>query len=607
MMNGYYGLLLDVNLTNREIRKLEIPQNDLKLFLGGRGLAMKILWDRLNRPGVDALSPENLLMFMPGPFSGLPIPSSSRTTVVCKSPRTSALNSPYKGASTISYSSMGGFFGPEIRFAGYDGLVIHGKADRPVYLFIDDDKVEIRDASNFWGMKTDEFDVKFIDHLGDRRFRTCYIGPAGEALNPMACILNTAARAAGRGGTGCVMGSKNLKAIAVRGTGMPNVADHEGFLNLLEKARQAFGQDTDSRKWWRAGGTTNALESASSGGVQAVKNYQEGTFEDIHKIGTQASREQIWKRDFACFCCQLSCKKSGNAKGAYGGLIHDGPEYETGTMLGANLLISDLAGLQKAIFIADDYGIDIISAGNAIGFLMEAYEGKLIDRYFLEDIDLTWGNVDATIQMLHLMGQMQGIGKEASRGVKYLADKIGQESEKFAIHVKGHELAAWNVHAAPGWFGVSYATCNRGACHMHGGSPKAQDELAIRDSLGACNFADDWYKEDISYHHFLKAITGLEWNEAELRKAGERIINLERIFNHREGFTRADDQIPERFYLDAPTIGPAKGMKVGKDQFRSIMDEYYHNRQWCPVEASPSVSKINELNLGFTLISFFKP
>jgi aldehyde:ferredoxin oxidoreductase len=600
-IKGYYGILLDVNLTTKEIKKFTIPENDLKLFIGGRGLAMKILWDRLKEPGIDPLSPENVLMFMPGPFSGLPIPSSSRTTVICKSPRTSPINSPFPKASTISYSSMGGFFGPEIRFAGYDGIVIQGKAEHPVYLFIEDDKVEIRDAGAFWGMKTNDFDVKFIEHLGDRRFETCYIGPAGEHLNPMACVINTAARAAGRGGTGCVMGSKNLKAVAVRGTGIPNVADHKRFLDMLEKIRISFATDSEDRERWRYGGTTNALESSSDGGTQAVKNYQEGTFEEILKIGTKASREQIWKRDFSCFCCQLACKKSGNAKGAYGGLMHDGPEYETGSMLGANLLISDLKGLNRAIFIADEYGIDIISAGNTIGFLMEALDKNLIDKDYLGGIDLTWGNVDAVIQMLHLMGKMEGIGKEASMGVKYLSKNIGNGSDLFAIHVKGHELAAWNVHIAPSWFGVSYATCNRGACHMHGGSTDAQNDLAIRDSIGACSFAKDWFKDDLSYDRFISVITGIERTAEEFSIAGERIINMERIFNCREGFTREDDQIPERFYIDAPSSGPAKGIKVDRNEFRKIMDDYYTKRGWSLSDTSPLPEKIKELELEFVL------
>jgi aldehyde:ferredoxin oxidoreductase len=599
--NGYYGILLDVNLTTREIKRFQVPEQDLKMFVGGRGLGMKILWDRLKEPGIDPLAPENPLMIMPGPFLGLPIPSASRTTVICKSPRTSPVSSSYANASSISYSSMGGFIGPEIRFAGYDGIIIQGKADTPVYLYVNNDQVEIRDASQFWGLDTDDFDRKFIEHLGDRRFRSCYIGTAGERLNPMACIINTAARAAGRGGTGCVMGSKNLKAIAVRGTGQPNVANHKRFLELLEKSRAAFAEDTESRRSWRYGGTANSITSASDRGVQAVKNFSEGTFEYAHKIGAKAAREQIWQRDFSCFCCKLACKKSGVAKGAYGGLVHDGPEYETGTMLGANLLIDDINGLNKAIYIADDYGMDIISVGNAIGFLMEAYEKKMITKDFLNGIDLKWGSVDATIEMIHLMGKMEGIGKDASIGVKHLAEIIGQDSQKFAIHVKGHELAAWNVHARPAWFGISYATCNRGACHMHGGSPSAQNQLALRDSIGACNFASSWFRDELAFHNFMSAITGIEWTAESFEKAGERIINMERIFNHREGFSRADDWIPERFFVDAPTIGPSEGILVERDEFSKTLDDYYSQRGWNLETASPVREKIEELGLGFVL------
>lgn len=597
---GYYGILLDVNLSTREVSRFQVPEEDLRLFVGGRGLAMKILWDRLEKPGIDALDPSNPLMIMPGPFSGLPIPSSSRTTVVCKSPRTSPLHSPYPHASSISYSSMGGFIGPEIRFAGYDGIIIQGKADTPVYLYINNDRVEIRDASPFWGMGTDEFDKKFTEHLGDRRFRTCYIGPAGEKLNPMACIINTASRAAGRGGTGCVMGSKNLKAIAVRGTGMPNVADHKRFTELLSKTRKSFSENTSRRDDWREEGTAGALASSSENGTQAVKNYQEGSFEHIHKIGAKAAREQVWKRNFACYCCPLACKKSGNAKGAYGGLVHDSPEYETGTMLGANLLIDDLNALNHAITITDDYGMDVISVGNTIGFLMEAFGKKLIDRDFLEGIDLSWGNVEATLAMIHRMGKMEGIGKEASKGVKHMARLIGKDSHKFAIHVKGHELAAWNVHKNPGRFGISYATSNRGACHMHGGNPSAQNKMALQDSIGACSFASSWYRDDLAYHHFMNAITGFEWTAENFDKAGERIINLERRFNHREGFTRNDDWIPDRFFEDAPTSGPSEGMLVGREAFNRMLDDYYAQRGWNPETAAPANDKLDELELGFT-------
>ena len=294
-------------------------------------------------------------MFMPGPFSGFPIPSASRTCVVTKSPRTSPLQSKHPHASTVSYANMGGFFGPEIRFAGYDAIVVTGKSATPVYLYIDDDKVEIRDAGKFWGMRVDEFDRRFVDELGDRRFRSCYIGPAGENLVSYASILNTAARAAGRGGVGCVMGSKKLKAIAVRGSRMPEVAEHGKFLALLSEIRKNF-RDNFKDSWmkledWRRYGTAFALTMASDNGVMAVKNYAEGTFPEVGKISGVAAEERIWIRDFACFCCPLACKKAGIVRrGPYAGLVHDGPEYETGTMLGPNLMISDLEAVMKAIY-----------------------------------------------------------------------------------------------------------------------------------------------------------------------------------------------------------------------------------------------------------------
>ena len=600
-LNGYFGKLLEVNLTTGEIKKKQIPESDLKHFIGGRGLGMKMLWDRLSGPGVDPLSPENPILYMPGPFSGFPIPSASRTCIVTKSPRTSPLHSDYKHASTISYSNIGGFWGPELRFAGYDGLVVTGKASKPVYIKIENDKVEIKDASKYWGMGTDKFDVDFYDELEDHKFETCYIGPAGENLVPMSSIIHTAARAAGRGGTGCVMGSKNLKAIAVKGTQQPNVANHKKYLKLLEKIRQTFMKEDEDVKSWRYGGTANALTSSSKNGTQAVKNYSEGAFKEIQELGTEANRKKVWKRDFACFACQLSCKKSGFAKGSYAVMVHDGPEYETGTMLGANLAISDLAGLHKLIVVADDYGIDIISLGNTMGFLMEARERGLIDKDYLDGIDLKWGNVEAALQMIHKICKREGIGDKACKGVKYMAEEIGQQSSTFAIHVKGHELAAWNVPVNNEWWSVCYATSNRGACHLNGGTPKAQDEQVLNDSLGACSFADQWYKNDVGYENFLSAITGLNWTGEELRKAGTRIFTLEKMFNYREGFRREDDSIPEKFFRNEFSYGDHKGAIVERSDFKEHMNNYYKERKWDPETSRPTNKTLKDLGLEFTL------
>ena len=601
-IKGYYGKILDINLTTGEIKNTQIPEEDIKRFIGGRGLGTKIVWDKLPDPGVDPLSPENALLFMPGPFSGLPIPSSSRTCVVTKSPRTSAINPTYDHGSTVSYSNMGGFFGPEMRFAGYDGICVTGKAKKPVYIKIEDDKVEILDATKFWGMGTEEFDNAIIDELGDRKFESCYIGPAGEKLVPMACVLNTAARAAGRGGTGCVMGSKNLKAIAVKGTKSLEVANHKDYLNLLSQIRKSFKEDNnEGLKWWRYGGTANALASSSRNGTQAVKNYSEGTFADIEKIGTEANREKVWKRDFACFSCALACKKSGIAKGSYSVMVHDGPEYETGTMLGSNLLISDLAGLQKLIAVSDDYGIDIISVGNTIGFLMEAYEKGIIDKAYLDGIDLKWGDVAASLEMLHKICKREGIGDKACNGVKFMANEIGQDSHKFAIHIKGHELAAWNVPVNSGYWSICYATSNRGACHMNGGMPQYQNAAALRDSLAACSFASRWYRNENSYAKFLTAITGVEWTDDEIDKAGSRIFTLEKMFNYREGFRKEDDTIPPKFFENKFTFGDHKGAIVDKNTFAKDLDNFYKERGWDIKTSRPKDETLTDLDLEFTI------
>jgi len=596
---GYHGVLLEANLTTRAVRRIPLAPEDARRFIGGRGLGMKLLTDRLTRPGVDPLSPENPLLFMPGPFSGFPVPSASRTCIVTKSPRTSPLKSANRFASTVSYANMGGFFGPEIRFAGYDGIIVTGKAASPVTLWIDDDKVELRDAGKFWGMRTDEFDRKFTEELGDRRFRTCYIGPAGENLVSYACVVNTAARAAGRGGAGCVMGSKNLKAVAVRGTRQPQAAEHEGFLSVLEDIRRNFRAGFDGGAGyddWRRYGTASALISASDNGVQAVRNFAEGTFAEVDKIGGVAAEQKLWVRDFACFCCPLSCKKAGVVRsGRYAGISHDGPEYETGTMMGANLMLSDLEAVMKAIYDADDYGLDHISTGNVIGFLMEAYEKKLIDRPFLDGIDLRWGSADAILEMIRKIALREGVGDLASRGVKALAAEIGGGSAKFAIHAKGHELAAWNPHRSRG-LALAYATASRGACHLNSNSAKGQNEYAANDSTGVCLFALDGFGKD-GLRRLLSAITGTDWTEEEYLKAGERITNLERAFNCREGFRREDDTVPDRFFEEPLTYGPHKGAVLKRDEFEKALSDYYKDRGWDEKSGRPLPAKLKSLGL----------
>lgn len=596
-MKGINGKILEVNLSTGEIVKRALSESYYKEYLGGRGLGMKLLSEYLKKPGTDPFSQENPLMFMPGLFCGFPIPSSSRTCMVTKSPLTSPKSKRYKHASTVSYSNMGGFIGAEIKYAGYDGIVILGKSPKPVYLFVENEKVEIRDAAKFTGMGTNEFENAIIKEVGDRRFESAYIGPGAENGVLYGSVINTAARAAGRGGTGCIMGVKKLKAIVVHGTGMPTISDPETYHQLLQQIRIAANSNNETVKRWRYGGTANALQFSSDRGSQAVKNFSEGTFEGIEKINAHAARRQVWNRDFACFSCPLACKKSGFAKGAYGGVVNEGIEYETGTMLGANLLIDDLNGLNKMIEIADDYGVDIITLGNVIGFLMECYEKQLIDLSFLDGIDLRWGKVDPAIEMIHKIGKREGIGIAASKGVKHLATLIGKGSEDFAIHVKGHELAAWNVQGYAKSYGVSYTTANRGACHMTGGEISGQNNSTLRDSLGSCSFASSFYRDELHYRHFLKALTGITLSEEEFAKTGERIFNLERHLNCREGFNSTDDVLPERFFKDAYTIGPQKDVILDRKEFKDIMLDYYRNRGWDTETGIPTEQKLKELGI----------
>jgi aldehyde:ferredoxin oxidoreductase len=339
---------------------------------------------------------------------------------------------------------------------------------------------------------------------------------------------------------------------------------------------------------------------SSNASSQAVKNYREGTYTDISQIGAEAAQEKAWQRDFACYVCPLSCKKSGVIeKGLFAGLVHDGPEYETGTMYGANLLVNNLAALMKEIYVGDDYGIDIISSGNAIGFLMEAYEKGYIDKDFLDGINLTWGNAAEVIKMLKKMALRDGIGDLACQGVKKLSEKIGKDSQKFAIHVKGHELAAWNVHVDPG-MGISYVSSNRGACHLNGRTIPAQNNAAMADSLGVCLFATGSYVEN-GLQNIINALTGHSYTTEEYLQAGERVYNLEKMFNYREGFTREDDVLPDRFYEEPLTLGQGKGKVLDRKEFDDLLTKYYTDRGWDPKTSRPTDEKLMELGLEFTI------
>jgi len=597
MANGITGKILEVDLSTGSINKLDTNIDFLKFFGGGRGLGVRLLWERVRQPGLNPFSPDNPLMFLPGPFSGFGIPSASRTVVVTKNPHTSPISSPYPHASTITYSNMGGHFGPEIKFAGYDAIVIIGKSSQPVYLKIEDDKAELCPAGHLWGKGTDETDKILCEELNNPRFRSAYIGPAGENGVPFACIINTSARASGRGGTGCIMGSKKLKAICIRGTGMPSAADSEGFRQSAREAAYAIRQWSGYESW-RRWGTASAITSSSDNGTQAVRNFREGTFPEAHKIGAVAAEQRLWIRNLGCFYCPVACRKAGMIRsGPYKGLTHDGPEYETGTMLGANCGLSDLYALMKVISVVDDMGLDAISTGNVIGFLMEAYEKKLVDKKFLDGIELPWGSVEGMLAIIHKIAYQDGVGKLLLQGVRAISERIGGDSSKWAIHTKGNEFAAWNVHtSAP--MALGYGTANRGACHLNGPSISGQNGGAAIDSFGLCRFTFGGVGLP-RYLKLLKAITGWQWTEEDVSTMGERIFNLERCFNVREGFRRQDDYIPQRFHSEPLTVCSKKGAFIPHEEYDKLLDDYYRQREWDLTTGIPTRHKLQSLRLTF--------
>ena len=595
MANGYTEKMLEVDLTTGNIKTTDDHMKYVKQFIGGRALGGKLLWERLKDkdPGLDPVSPDNPLMFLTGPMTGTPLPAS-RITVYTKSAITKPLNSPYEHASTVAWACAGGMFAPELKMAGYDGVIFTGKANKPVYLVIDDDRVEIRDASHLWGKNTNEVDIMLRDELGPE-FRTMYIGPAGENGVYYAAIITESSRAAGRSGVGRVMGSKNLKAIAVRGT---QVVPVNNLNNVLNPRAELFNEIMN--KWsgyeqWRRWGTAVMLTASTERGTQITKNFQEGTYEDTNLIGAVAADKRFWVRHRSCYQCPIRCMKIGCVPdGPYKGLIAEGPEYETGTLHGSNLLAKDLYGMMASIEKADDLGLDSISAGAVVGFAMEAYEKGILTKSDLGGLDLTWGNMEASIKLQEMIVKREGIGDILAKGVWRASQAIGKGSEDFAIHVKGNELAAWGIQANHG-FAVVYGTSTRGACHQVGPNILIQHERSMTDTIVMCRFVYYGIGSGPLLNAF-NAVTGWNFTMEDYLQVGERMWNQEKVFNAREGFRREDDYVPKRFQTPL-TVGPKAGAVLTAEDQEKLLDNYYTDRGWDLKTSLPTEGKLRELGL----------
>lgn len=604
-MLGYAGRLLHVDLSSGAFRTQRLEESILGRFVGGRSLGAKLLYDMLP-PGVDPFSPENVMLFLTGPVTGAPVPNAGKYVVVTKSPLT--------GAWLDSYAS--GYLALELKLAGYDGLIVRGRAPNPSYLWIEDERVELRDASHLWGKDCFESE-DMVKAETSQEAGVMVIGPAGENLVRFACITSDHYRQAGRGGAGAVMGSKNLKAVAVRGTGSIRCADVAGLFSKLEAdlARMKESKVAQARRKY---GTPLTLNITNAAGMLPTRNFQTGTFPPATG---RLDAEGVWRASVAgraCYGCICACSKVTRIEeGPYRGDMVEGPEYETLGLLGANLGIDYLPAVVRANIICDSLGMDTMSAGVVIGFAAECFGRGLISRSDL-GYDLGFGKHDEVLALLEDIAFRKGFGRLLGEGVRRAAEAIGQGSERFAMHVKGMEFPAYDPRGAFG-SGLAYAVSPRGACHRRAWPPakevlgnyppftsegKAElvkqlyDENAILHSLLVCDFPFKFIPlamED--YAEYLSLVTGKRWTSQELWTLADRAETQIRLFNNREGFSRSDDTLPGRICEEELPEGPPKGQRISGQDLERMLSEYYALRGW-DSEGRPTAETLSALGLG---------
>jgi aldehyde:ferredoxin oxidoreductase len=600
-MFGWTGTILRVNLTKGKVSR---EATDVKLahdYIGARGLGVRIISDEVD-PKADALGPDNKLIFAPGPLTGTFAPSAGRFDVITKGP----LNG------VIAASNSGGSFGPELKYAGYDALIIEGKAAKPSYLWIKDDEVEIRDAAAIWGHTTPDT-TDLVRAATDEDAKVACIGPAGEKLALLANIMNEMFRAAGRTGVGAVMGAKNLKAVAVYGNGAVRVADPEAFKAAVMKSRQMIQAHPVGGAGLKAYGTDVLVNILNQIGSLPTRNYQDGYFPTADKVGGESLAAKQLIRPKGCFSCIISCGRVTKVDNpAYQG-AGEGPEYETAWSFGPDCGIDDLDAVTKANFLCNEYGIDTISLGSTIACAMELFERGVITAKDTDGVQLTFGNTAAMVEMTRKACTGEGFGAKLAQGSYRLAESYGHP--EYSMTCKKQEMPAYDPRGVQG-IGLNYATGNRGGCHVRGytiavevlggaggmdprvteGKPGLdilfQNLTAALDSSGACLFSTFGIGGP-ELAEMLSAATGVEYSLEEFLKIGERIWNAERLWNLKVGFTAADDTLPERLLKDPIKTGPAKGMVNRLDE---MLPGYYQERGW-DESGVPTKAKLKELAL----------
>jgi len=615
---GYTGKVLRINLTDQTSKEENLPAEMAKDFIGGAGFGIKYLFDEVPANS-DALGPDNKIIFAPGPFSGTKVPCASRMAVTSKSPLTGA----------VGMALSGGHFPVELKFAGYDVLIVEGQSKEPVYVWIKDEEVKFRSAKKLWGMKTTDTQQIIKNDLKDQNIRVACIGPAGENQIKIASIINEW-RAVGRKGLGAVMGSKNLKAIAVRGTNTIAIADKD----KLKEARKVFTKAMkDSEVLYPAFskiGTPMVVDHTCHMGIFPTKNFLgTGEYDPIEKIGVEVQMTRNVGKEH-CYGCPVGCSQVKLAKtGEYAGTMTEGPEFETMYSFGGVTGVENIDAIIAADRLADEMGFDTISSGVTIAFAMELFEKGILTKEDTNGLELTFGNDKAMMDILKQLSYRKGFGALLADGSRIAAQKIGKGSEKYAMHVKGLELPAYDVRGAKS-HGLNFATAFTGADHCRGYAfqeifgipiPKEVDRFsaegkgeltkwnqdirtAVTDAPTMCGFIFDMAVIGIAAQNtadLMEAVTGVSYSTDDILKVGERINNLARAFNVREGFTRADDTLPDRLMDEPISGGVSKGHSITRDELTQMLDEYYMARGWNVETGAPTPEKLSELGLDYVV------
>ena len=621
MLFGYNGKVLHVDLSSGDFDVEDIYEEFYRTYMGGSGLIGYYLVKML-KPGIDPFSPDNVLVFAPGVMTGAPLGGMCRFAVGAKSPLTCA----------FGQSEAGGFWGPELKRAGFDAIVIKGKASKPVYIYINDGDVKICDADHLWGKKTGEVqDIIRAEH-NDPAIRVAQIGPGGENLVRFACITNELKHFNGRNGLGAVMGSKNLKAIAVRGKRQIPVADRQ-LMSEISKEFGATVMESPLTRGLYENGTAAAVLGNSAAGILPTKNFHYGEFDRAESISAEAMNEKILVAREGCYACPVRCKRAVKSERYSVEPRFGGPEYETLASFGSLCLIDDIEVIAKANQMCNEYTLDTISTGMTIAFAMECFEANILTKEDTDGIELVFGNKEALLATIEKIAKREGFGNVLAEGSKRASEIIGRGSERFVLTVKGQELP---MHDPRGKYsvGLAYALSEKGADHMvaaHDTMIASKDQFSFKEIMplgilepekptkfsplkvrtfaylsmwwsffnaaGICDFVpvprSSMSIDDVI--NALNAFTGWKTSVFEVMKVGERALALARIFNAREGFDAKDDIVPERLHGPLKN-GALKGSFLPKEDFMQALQLYYGMMGWTE-NGIPTKEKLLELGL----------